>query len=189
MASNSIQLIKLRPNRRYEVEKVARSQDISLLLHTKKRAWLDDMRHSSICSQYNYPYYESLEDMKVGEMEETKPSWHAWKPKETVLTLDGQSEILSTDTSLRDEDLDERRLQDNQRSRLTAALSQFAINAIEATEAKGKRNDFILTVLTFALLLAVCILAIVFAPAIMDRAGDLTSGFGGGSLPFLGGDS
>ena len=174
---SEIQLIKLRPNRRYEVERVFRSPDIPLLLQTKTRAWLDDMRHASICSQYGYPYYEEPDEINPAEGEETAPTFFAWRPKETVFTLDGQSEILSTDTTLRDLQLDERRLQDNQRSRLSAALSQFAIAAIEKKEASKGRNDFILTVLTFALLLAVMVLAIIFLPNIIDRVGDVSGGF------------
>ena len=172
--AKEITMIRLRPNRRYEVGRVKRSPEIPLLLQTKNGGWLDDMRHASICSQYRYPYYDNPDEIAYDEIEETEPSFWAWTPKETVFTLDGQSEILSTDTTLRDSDLDERSLQDNQRNRLQAALSQFAIAAIEKKEASKSKNDFILTVLTFALLLAVMVLAIVFLPNILDRAGDLT---------------
>lgn len=180
--ANDIQMIRLRPNRRYESFTVRRSPDIPQLLQTKDKAWLDDMRHSSICSQYSHPYYEDPAEINPELIEPTAPSIRTWKPKEIVFTLDGQSEILSTDTSLRDTEMDERLRQDTQRSRLQSAQSQHSIEEMEKKDAQAKRNDFILTALTLALLLAVVILALFFLPNILDRAGDLTSSF---SVPGL----
>ena len=181
-----IKLVKLRPSRRYEVTTVTRQDDLPLVLRTRRLGWLDDLRHSSICSQYGYPFYESPDDFDPMGKEETKPTWWVWKPHETVFTLDGQGEILSTDTTLRDSKLDERELQDSQRTRLEEALSQHAIDWIERKETSKAKNDYILTILTYALLLAVCVLAIVFLPDILERASDVTGGLGGGLLPFGG---
>lgn len=175
--ANDIQMIRLRPNRKYESFVVRRSPDIPQLLVTKDKAWLDDVRHASICSQYSHPFYDDPDEIDPELIEPTSPSIRVWKPKEIVFTLDGQSEILSTDTSLRDAEMNERLLQDTQRSRLLSAGSQHAIEQMEKKDAKDKRNDFILTALTLVLLLAVVILAMFFMPDILDQAGELTSSF------------
>ena len=183
---------------RYRVDQVRRSEEVPSLLQAKQRAYVDDLVHPTVFSQYNRPWVADPDDGIYGRVVHMeRPDWRRWSPKYRAITLEGHASLLSTDTTTRDakqntddvKQLAAAQTQAEQR-RLKSATQQRALSKTLERERNSVRNARITTWLTLAVLALVMIVALIFLPSIIGGIGDslgAVSLFGGGEEIATGG--